>query len=179
MKLFIDTSNKKLVLAIINEENIIVDFSMKDSNNDMVKNTLPLIEKFIKKNKLQFEDFNDYMLTTGPGSYTGVKVAINIIRSINLVNEINALHVINTFDLITNNKTKYTALKAGKNKFYLRNNKLKKTKSVETIDEKIKESLTMDYDSFNKELLQEKISNNSFKVLDNINKVKINYINKF
>lgn len=179
MKFFIDTSNKKLILAIINEKNIIVDFSMKDSNNDMVKNTLPFIEKLLKKNKLKFEDVKEYMFTTGPGSYTGVKVAINIVRSINMVNPIDLVHIINTFDLITNGKTKYTALKVGKNKFYLRNNRIKKIKSIDLIDDKIKASLTMDYDLFNKELLQEKISNNSFKVLDNINKVKINYINKF
>ncbi len=179
MKLFIDTSNKKLILAIINDENVIVDFLMKDTNKDMVKITLPFIEKFLKKNNLKFEDILEYMTTTGPGSYTGVKVAINIIRTINLIHSINKIHTINTFNLITKKGTKYSALRVGKNKFYLRNNKLKITKTVLEIDDKKMKSISMDYDDFNREHLQQKILQKEFKVVDNISKVNINYINKF
>lgn len=179
MKLFIDTSNKKLILALIDDDNIIVNFSMKDSNNDMVKTTLPFIEKFLSKNNIKIEEIDTYLTTTGPGSYTGVKIAINTIRTIDLVHKVKELWTIDSFNLITLKKTKYSALRMGKNKFYLRNNLTKRIKLVNELDDKQKESLTMDYDNFTAEVLQEKIKTKSFKVLDNISKVKINYINKF
>lgn len=179
MKLFMDTSNKKLVLAIINDENIIVDFLMNSSNNDMVKNTLPILEKFIKKNKVLFEEIDEYFVTNGPGSYTGVKVGINIIRAISLVNDIKRINVINTFDLITKKGTKYSALRVGKDKFYLRNNLLKTIKSTNELNNKINASLSLDYDEFDKEHLQEKINIKAFKMIKDINAIKTNYVNKF
>ncbi len=177
MKLFLDTSNKKFILAIINEDNIIVDFLMRKSNNDMVKNTLPLIKKFLDKNNLEINNINEYMITTGPGSFTGVKVAINIVRSINLINPIKKIHTISTFDLLSNKNTKYTAIRFGKNKYYL--NKKRKTNIVDNLIGIDADEITMDYDDFNKNKLQEKINNKSFKVLDNINKVKIKYLTNF
>lgn len=177
--MFIDTSNKKLVLAIINQEKEIVDFFIKDSNNDMVKNALDLIEKFIKKNKLNIEDFSEYMITTGPGSFTGVKVAINIVRSLNMVNKIEKIHTINTFDLLSEKNNTHTAISFGKDKFYLKNNKKTKVKVATKEDIKEIENITIDYEHLTKEFLQEKINNKSFKILDNLNKVKIKYLTNF
>ncbi len=176
MKLFIDTSNKKLILAIVNEKNKIIDFSMKDSNNDMVKITLPLIEKFLIKNKFKIDEFDEFMITNGPGSFTGVKVAMNIVGSINVVKKIKKIHVINTFKLLSERK-KYTAIRFGKKKYYLKSGR--KISIVDNLDGINKNEIIMGYDNFNKSKLQKKINDKSFKVLDNIDKVKIKYLTNF
>ncbi|NQX83425.1 MAG: hypothetical protein HRS50_01765, partial [Mycoplasmataceae bacterium] len=44
--------------------------------------------------------------------------------------------------------------------------------------EKLKK-ITMDYDNFNKDKLQKKINNKTFKLLDNLDKVKIKYLSNF
>ena len=181
MKFFIDTSNKKLIFAIINDQNKIIDFLMQDTNNDVVKTSVFLLKKFIKKNKLKFEDITDYMLTTGPGSFTGVKVALNIIRSINLLHPINKIHTISTFDLLEEKNSKYIAIKFGKGKYYLKEKKsiLSKVKVVKNISVYSKNDIVVDYDNFSKEKLKNKIDSKAFKILDNVNKVKINYLSNF
>ena len=180
MKLFIDTSNKKLILAIIDNENNVIDFFLEETNNDVVKNALPYLEKLIKKNNFNISDFDDYMITIGPGSFTGVKVALNIVRTINLVNPIKKIYTIDTFKLI-DDKKRYIAIPFGKNKFYLKDKKhfLSKVKIINNIDVVDKNKINFGYDNFDKNKLMEKINNKSFKLLDNLDKVKIKYITKF
>ena len=180
MKLFIDTSNKKFILAIINEDNKIIDFFMRDTNNDIVKNAVYYIDKMIKKNELKLNDFNRYMLTIGPGSFTGVKVALNIIKTIDLIHPIEKVYTIETFDLIEDNR-RYTAIPFGKSKFYLKdkNSFLKKIKVINDITKYNEDEINLGYDNFNRKKLKEKISSNSFKLLDNLDKVKIKYLSNF
>lgn len=179
MKFFLDTSNKKLVMAIIDTENKIVNFSIEDSKNDMVKKTVSSIEKFISENKFKIENIKEYMITIGPGSFTGVKVALNIIKSINLVNEIEKIHIISTFKLLRNDNMKYTAIKFGKSKFYLKNNSFPRI-TVKTEEEINKlDNVTIDYKNFDKNVLQDKIDKKEFKTIKNIEKIKIKYLVKF
>lgn len=177
MKLFIDTSNKKIILAIVNDKNRIIDFLIKDTNNDMVENALSIIREFVKKNKLDLLFFDEYMITTGPGSFTGVKVSLNILRSINLVKKIEKVHTIGTFKLLEQKGKKYIAIPFGKNKYYLKNGG--KIKVVDNLDEIAKSNIIFGYDSFTVKTLKEKINSDSFKVLDNIDKVKLKYLTVF
>ena len=181
MRLFIDTANKKIILAIVNNKNEIVDFFIKDTNNDVAKTSVFLIEKFISKNNLNFKDIEGYMITIGPGSFTGVKVALNIIRTIDLLYPIKKVYTINNFDLLKQKNKKYTAIPFGKNKFYLKNHKnlLSKAKIVNSLKEYKKREVTMGYENFTNESLKDKINSNSFKLIDNLNKIEIKYLNNF
>ncbi len=181
MKLFIDTSNKKFILAIVNDENSIIDFLMKDTDNDIIKNSISMIKKFVDKNKVNLNDINEYMITIGPGSFTGVKVALNIVRTINLVNPVNKIYTINTFNLIDDKEKRYTAIPFGKNKFYLKDKKrvFKKVKIISEFEKIKKDEVNFGYDNFTKEKLMKKIKNNSFKLLDNLDKVNIEYLRNF
>lgn len=176
MKLFIDTSNKKIILALIKND-LIIDFFIEDTNNDIVKNSLAIIEKFLTKNKTRLGLIKKYMITIGPGSFTGVKVALNIIRTVDMVNSIDSIETIETFDLITNSTNNKTAIKFGKSKYYLKYNKKIKIITHEKLKEI--EKVNIGYDNFTSELLQEKINNKEFKLLDNLNKVKIKYISDY
>jgi len=181
MRLFIDTANKKIIFAIINDKNEIIDFFIKDTNNDVAKTSIFLLEKFIAKNKISFEDIDGYMLTIGPGSFTGVKVGLNIVRTIDLLYPVQKIYTIDNFDLLKEKDKKYTAIRFGKNKFYFLNKKstLSKPKIITSLKEYKKTEVTLGYDNFSKEKLKEKIYDNSFKFVDNLSKVKLKYLNKF
>ncbi len=179
MKLFIDTSNKKIVLALLSHTDQIVDFYIEDTNNDMVKNSISKLQNFLKNNKLVINDIHEFLLTTGPGSFTGVKVALNIVNSVALTKELNSFRVIDSFTLIENNDSIATAIPFGKSKYYL---KMKRKKKIKVINQEEYDSLknvNNGYDNLTKELLQEKINNNKFKIIDNLDKIKIKYLSAF
>lgn len=176
MKLFIDTSNKKLILAIINIKNKIVAFLTVESNNDMVKIAIPNIDKFLKANNYKLQDFDEFMFVIGPGSFTGVKVAYNIIGSINIVKKINKFYTISSFGLITPNKNSNVIIPFGKNKFYL---KKKNKQKIEIIKISEIDDLRNFYDgylNFDEKILQEKIDNKKFTIHNDFNKITLKYL---
>ncbi len=179
MKLFIDTSNKKIILATLDYANRVTNYSVRDTNNDMVKIAVQEVNDFLKRSNEDINEITEYMFTIGPGSYTGVKVAMNIVSSINLVKPIEKYHIIDSFNLIERDNYMNTAIPFGKSKFYVR--KLKSSKIDVLTNKEIKEleSVNYGYDNFTRELLQEKIDNKSFKIVDNLDKVKIKYLSTF
>ncbi len=179
MKLFIDTSNKKLILAAINQDNNVVDFLMKDTDNNIVKNSIPELEAFLNKNGMTLNNIEEFMMTIGPGSFTGVKVALNIINTVSLIREVNKIKTIDSFKLIEQDKYDGTVIPFGKSKYYFK--KKKKSKISVINDEQFKKlvNVTAGYDNFTKEILQQKIDDKAFKIVDNLDKVKIKYLSAF
>lgn len=177
MKLFIDTSNKKLIFGLMDND-IIIDFLMEDTNNDMVKNCLYKLEKFLKGNKKNINDIQHFYITIGPGSFTGVKVALNIVNSITLVNKYVDVSVIDSFKLLQESINEHLIIPFGKSKFYYRKNKRK----ILTVTKEQLESLPNardGYAEFSKEKLEKKIKNNEFKLMKNIDDIKIKYLSTF
>ncbi len=179
MKLFIDTSNKKLILATIDYSNNVVDFSIQNTDNNMAKIAVDEISKFLKNQNSSINDITEYLFTTGPGSFTGVKVALNIISSISITKKIEKIHIIDSFKLIEQDKYIYTAIPFGKSKYYLKKNKSNKINVVNQTEIKEYTSVNYGYDLMNKELLQKKINAKNFKIVDNLDKVKIKYLSTF
>ncbi len=177
MKLFIDTSNKKIMLATIDSNNNVVDFMIKDTDNNIVKNALPEIESFLSKNKLKLNNIRDFMITVGPGSFTGVKVAYNIVNSVSLITDINEISTIDTFKLIEQEGFEGTVIPFGKSKYYFK----KKNKVVVINSDEYEQlnNINDGYKKFNKEILQQKINDKAFKIVDNLDKVKIKYLSAF
>ncbi len=179
MKLFIDTSNKKLILATIDYSNNVIDFSIQPTENNTVKISVSEIEKFLKKNNLSLDNIDEYLFTIGPGSFTGVKVAINFIQTVSLTRNINKYHFIDSFKLIENSSFENTVIPFGKSKYY---HKRLKSSKINVIDaDKLKElpNVNHGYDTLNKKLFEDKLKAKAFKSTDNIDKVKIKYLNTF
>lgn len=178
MKLFIDTSNDKTIFAIVNDNNIIESFSMKENNKDVVEKINYNLDVFLNKNNININEIENFMITIGPGSFTGVKVALNIVRTINIIKSNINLEIISTFKLLSEKNKKGVAIKFGKNKFYYKDNSFFK-KATKISKEELKENIVIGYENFSKEKLQEKIDNKSFKIIDNLDKVKIKYMTNF
>ncbi len=179
MKLFIDTSNKKIIFATIDNENNVVNFFIEDTNNDVVKNALPKLDTFLNRSSLKLNEIDNFYITIGPGSFTGVKVAYNIISSIALLKDIGKIGVIETFKLIEQDKYDGTIIPFGKSKYYYKRLKRKKIEIITEEDLKSINNINDGYSNFSKELLEEKIKNKSFKLMDNLDKVEIKYLSAF
>lgn len=179
MKLFIDTSNKKIILATIGTDDKIVDFLIEDTNNDVVKNTIPKIESFLKRTNLKINEIEEFLFTIGPGSFTGVKVPLNIVKSISLLRDIGRVRVIDSFKLIETDKFEGTVIPFGKSKFYYKKTKRNKIKIINKEEYEQLKNISNGYDEFTKDTLQSKLNDRSFKAIEKLDKVEIKYLSAF
>ncbi len=179
MKLFIDTSNKKLIFGLIDEYNNVIDFYSDNTNNDIVKRTLVDVKKFLMKNKLELNMIKNFLITVGPGSFTGVKVALNIINTVSLVSEIDTIRVIDSFKLIEQDDYNATVIPFGKSKYYFKKKKSKKVSIISREELDTMENVNDGYENLTKEILEQKINSKAFKLVDNLDKIKIKYLSTF
>ncbi len=179
MKLFIDTSNKKLIFAIVVGGNKVTSFYCKDTNNDIAKNAIPELEKFLSYESKTINDVDEFMFTIGPGSYTGVKVALNIITTLSLTNEFKQFYIIDSFKLVEQNKYDHTVIPFGKSKYYHKRNKKDKIFVITEEEKQNLKNVNDGYANFTKEVLEQKINSKAFKIVDNLDKVKIKYLSAF
>lgn len=84
MNLFMDSSNNNLSLIIENDNKIIDSFLHKDEQkiSDIIFDKL---NDLLNKNNLELSDIKNFYITIGPGSYTGVRVAMTIAKTIKTI----------------------------------------------------------------------------------------------
>lgn len=54
----------------------------KKAKNLKSQETLPLIEKVLKENKIKLDQINEIKVNTGPGSFTGLRVGVSIANAL-------------------------------------------------------------------------------------------------
>lgn len=81
MVLYINTQDiKKVEVSLINDGKVA---DCEESHNEFGSQILlPLIEKLLKKNSLEFKDLSGIEVKTGPGSYTGLKVGVSVANAL-------------------------------------------------------------------------------------------------
>lgn len=77
--LCVDTSTNFLVVALI-EENSIVDYVELNLPKQQSELLLPTIENIMIKNKWKSIDIGGVVISEGPGSYTGVRIAMTFAK---------------------------------------------------------------------------------------------------
>ena len=73
-RLVLDTSNKYLYIAVIEDEKIIKE-CIKEGNNNHSETLIKVLEETLKEVKLNINDIEEVYVGRGPGSYTGIRVA--------------------------------------------------------------------------------------------------------
>ncbi|MGL4647244.1 MAG: tRNA (adenosine(37)-N6)-threonylcarbamoyltransferase complex dimerization subunit type 1 TsaB [Mycoplasmoidaceae bacterium] len=73
--LFIDTSNKRLVLSFIFDDHIIA-YKYIETSQNMTELFNPEIEQFFLENKIDKKKIEKIYLINGPGSFVGIKIGI-------------------------------------------------------------------------------------------------------
>ncbi|ATZ17580.1 tRNA N6-adenosine(37)-N6-threonylcarbamoyltransferase complex dimerization subunit TsaB [Williamsoniiplasma luminosum] len=117
MKLFIDTTNWKLIFLLIKDEQIIDQFLLDNTKkiSDIFFDSLNL---FLKRNNLTLKMLNDFYLTIGPGSYTGVRIGLSMVKTLKVLNPQINVFVIDSLKFQAGNKNKISLINARSNKFY-------------------------------------------------------------
>lgn len=87
MILYIDTrgssakKDQKIVKVTLKNNGKVVA-SLTEGNEYGSQVLLPLIEKILKKNKLEFTDLTAIEVEIGPGSFTGLRVGVSIANAL-------------------------------------------------------------------------------------------------
>ena len=79
LKLFLDTSNKYLYIAVL-EDNQLLFEHVQPGNNNHSETLVQVLENILKENKIDLELIEEIYVGRGPGSYTGVRVACTVAK---------------------------------------------------------------------------------------------------
>ena len=92
ISLFLDTSSKTLSTYMVKDNEIIYEKNVT-TNNDHSKYLVPSIDEGLKLNNLKPSDINKCYVVTGPGSFTGTRIAVTVGKTFCYSNNINVIPV--------------------------------------------------------------------------------------
>lgn len=92
ISLFLDTSSKTLSVYIVKDNEIIYEKNIT-TNNDHSKYLVPSIDEGLRINNLKPNDVNKCYVVTGPGSFTGTRIAVTVGKTFAYSNNINVIPV--------------------------------------------------------------------------------------
>lgn len=81
MILHINTKDQKVIKVALKKEGTIVK-SLSEVNEYGSQVLLPLIEKLLKSQKLEFKDLKGIKVETGHGSFTGLRVGVSVANAL-------------------------------------------------------------------------------------------------
>lgn len=181
-KLFLDTAGEYFNIAII-ENNKVEFFESRKNNNDIVSESLNYLHNFLNKHKISLKDIKGYYFTIGPGSFTGTKVALNIINSFTLVFPTLDFNYITNYDLLKEDNKRYVLIKLSKQKYYLhdfmKKSKKNQGKVIDVLETKEDFNIVNGYQEFGAKILEEKISKQKFIKVENLTQINLLYANDF
>lgn len=76
-----DTSNQPLSVAIVDDQTILTEQLINIKRNHSIQ-LMPAIEEALKQANLTFEDIDRIAVANGPGSYTGLRIAVTVAKSL-------------------------------------------------------------------------------------------------
>ncbi|MDQ7112071.1 tRNA (adenosine(37)-N6)-threonylcarbamoyltransferase complex dimerization subunit type 1 TsaB [Staphylococcus simulans] len=79
--LLLDTSNKPMSLAVMQDENILVEHTTNIKRNHSVQ-LMPAIQKIIEEAGITKRDINAIIVAKGPGSYTGLRIGVTTAKTL-------------------------------------------------------------------------------------------------
>ena len=99
--LILDSATKILYIALIKDEEILDEIYI-EGQNDHSKNIVSKIDYVLKKNNIESKDLDEVIVGYGPGSYTGVRMAVTVGKMLAVfLNK--PLYTISTLKLISSN----------------------------------------------------------------------------
>lgn len=95
LTLIIDTSHKYLAVALANQEGLILEKqeSLKQQQSEYL---LPYINTIFKESGLDKKDISKIVVTDGPGSYTGMRIALTFVKTLAITMPELEVYTINT-----------------------------------------------------------------------------------
>lgn len=115
LTLMLDSSNTDLSIGISKDYNIIykTSFACWQRQSELM---IPELEKALKETSLEINDFNEIVCSIGPGSYTGIRIALTIAKTIAVMNENIKLKCVSSLRVFGGRDKKFIALMNARSK---------------------------------------------------------------
>lgn len=76
-----DSSNQALTVAIIEDEEILTEQIINVKKNHSIQ-LMPAIDEALRQSKMSLDELDRIAVASGPGSYTGLRIAVTIAKSL-------------------------------------------------------------------------------------------------
>ena len=87
ISLVMDTSNSYLAVGLFKDNMCLEAFQEKGSRRQSEK-AIPTLKEVLDRHHIALKDVNERIITSGPGSYTGVRVAMTIAMTLAAVSDV-------------------------------------------------------------------------------------------
>lgn len=111
MILHIETATKVCSVALSNEGKLIAEKSSNTEHYSHAENLNVFIQDILDEAKISFKDLSAICVTSGPGSYTGLRVGVSTAKALCYTLEIPLISVDSLFSIATQLKSKYPGKK--------------------------------------------------------------------
>ncbi|MDE6289854.1 MAG: tRNA (adenosine(37)-N6)-threonylcarbamoyltransferase complex dimerization subunit type 1 TsaB, partial [Ureaplasma sp.] len=116
--LYLDMVLDSCNFLLFDDKNKIIDQFFIKTNNNLIDKVIDYLNTFLNKNNLKYNNLNNLYVNIGPGSFTGTKAIVNIVKTIKLVfKDINIFTITN--DLVFNKGNGISIIDAKSNKYYI------------------------------------------------------------
>lgn len=78
--LAITTSSNICSVSLLEDSNVLIEKHITDAKTHSQK-LMPLIDKILKENNISLKDIDLYACSNGPGSFTGVRIAVSTVKA--------------------------------------------------------------------------------------------------
>ncbi|MDD3027559.1 MAG: tRNA (adenosine(37)-N6)-threonylcarbamoyltransferase complex dimerization subunit type 1 TsaB [Erysipelotrichaceae bacterium] len=112
-----DTANKYLAVGLY-ENDICLGKFQDFGNRRQSEQALEKLQELLKSNHMEVLDFDEFVITIGPGSYTGVRVALTIAKTICATTRIR-IKTVSTLKAMVDDASGIAIIDARSNKAYL------------------------------------------------------------
>ena len=110
LTLILDTASRYLNIGIMNDDELIVNYSA-EANKRQSEITMSTIQKLFNQHQHSVKDIDSVVITKGPGSYTGVRIAMTIAKVFCAFKPA-TLYAVNTLHAYVGNKTGFALMDA-------------------------------------------------------------------
>jgi len=117
-QLYLDTTNNKLTVLILQANKILASSSFI-AWQKQTELAIPTITNLLVKCKIKLKDISKVVIANGPGSYTGIRVAITFVKTLKVLNIFLTVFTINSLLLQAGLIKSISVLSAYNNKSYL------------------------------------------------------------
>ena len=101
--LILDSSTKKLYVCLVSDNKILFEKYI-EGRNDHAKNIVATIDEALKSAEIDSDKLNEIIVGVGPGSYTGVRMAVAVAKMMAVFKKNIKLYTISTLKLMSSNK---------------------------------------------------------------------------
>lgn len=114
--LALDTSHKFLLVVLMDDEKTI-DYIQMECLKQQSEFILIKIEELLNRNNVQIEEVGNVVVTVGPGSYTGVRIAMTVAKILGSIAQ-KTVYSLSTLQLYAGKKDCYVVMDARAKRVY-------------------------------------------------------------